>query len=137
MKTQGEVRNQHPCRHQMPDVLCLAHAFKFDRKYIKGEAHGWRDAGERAKALQDAACSGTDPPIPLALPHAKNIINGRKGADLPHCGSVISCTSRKGGGAHYLSPYTGTDLFVSNKGLEGVSRRYWREAAFETHCYPT
>jgi len=63
----------------MPDFLCMAHAFKFDKKSARGEVPGWRDADDAARALQDAACSGTDPPLPVPLPHSKAIIHGRKG----------------------------------------------------------
>jgi hypothetical protein len=71
------------CRLAMPDFLCMAHAFKFDKKSVRGEVPGWRDADDLARALQDAACSGTDPPLPVHLPHSKAIIHGRKGG----CGS--------------------------------------------------
>ena len=62
----------------MPDVLCMNHVLKFE-KSTKGEVPGWRHADSLAKQLQDAACSGSDMPIPFSLPHTRAINNSRRG----------------------------------------------------------
>lgn len=62
----------------MPDVLCMSHVLKYE-KSTRGEVPGWRSAEELARTLQDAACSGTDPAIPFALPHTRAINGSRKG----------------------------------------------------------
>ena len=65
-------------RLSMPDVLCMTHVVRYDRS-TRSEVPGWRLAGPLAKSLQTAACSGSDPPIPLALPHTKAINGSRRG----------------------------------------------------------
>lgn len=62
----------------MPDVLCLSHVLKYE-KSLRGDVPGWRHADDLAKNLQDAACSGSDPPIPLALPHTRAINGAKRG----------------------------------------------------------
>ena len=62
----------------MPDVLCMSHVLKYE-KSTRGEVPGWRGADDLAKELQGAACDGTDPAIPLALPHTRAINSSRKG----------------------------------------------------------
>lgn len=71
----------------MPDVLCMSHVLKY-KKSLRGEVPGWRGADEVAKSLQEAACSGTDPPIPFSLPHTRAISGSKRGAA---CSVLIAC----------------------------------------------
>jgi len=57
-------------KYPTPDVLALTHVAAY-RGPKTGDIPGFTGAGETAQALVRAACAGSDPPLPLSLPHHK------------------------------------------------------------------
>lgn len=91
-------------RYPAPDMLPMSMLLPYGGK--SGDSPGFAGAGERAHALQRAACRGADPPLALALPHTRAISQLRdKGAWVPlqGGGACTLCCSRR----HACSTLTG------------------------------
>ena len=63
----------------MPDMLPLANVVAYPGA-TAGEAPGWSRAGAVAHRLAAAACAGTDPALPMPLPHSRALARSRRGA---------------------------------------------------------
>lgn len=61
----------------LPDMLAQTHANPYRGK--SGELPAFRHAGERAQALQRAACAGSDPPLAVPLPHVTALVRMKEG----------------------------------------------------------
>lgn len=77
------------CRLIMPDVLCISHAMGYRAHAETQECPGWQHASPIARSLQQSACMGSDPPLPLALPHSKALQRRRGGKPITSRASSI------------------------------------------------
>ena len=71
-----------------PDMLPLSAALAYAGA-AAGEAPGWAGAGAAAHRLVAAACAGTDPALPLPLPHSRALQRSRRGARRPPCRVLV------------------------------------------------
>ena len=84
-------------KYPAPDMLPMSMLLPYGGK--GGDCPGFAGAGERAHALQRAACRGADPPLALPLPHTRAISQLRdKGACLQGGGGAGRCSWEVGRG---------------------------------------
>lgn len=57
-------------KYPLPDTLALTHINAY-RGSVKDDLPGFSNANDVARFMTKAACMGTDPPLPIPLPHQK------------------------------------------------------------------
>lgn len=57
-------------KYPLPDTLALTHLNAY-RSSTKDDLPGFANANDVARSMTKAACMGTDPPLPIPLPHHK------------------------------------------------------------------
>lgn len=70
-------------------MLCMTHTLA----YSGGGAHTVTPGSELARTLQQSACKGSDPPLPIVLPHCKATRSGGRGGVCPPStpGALFPC----------------------------------------------
>lgn len=72
------------CRYPVPDMMALTHVLPFRGGGRQADLPGFGQARPLAQELTRAACTGSDPPLPMPLPHMSALarMNERDAAGL-------------------------------------------------------